>query len=643
MFVTPTREHFHRFFPLRARTADSMQQPPLTSALVVTHSNPVVGALPHVTTTVSAFLDRSIELSLAQACSFSSLRLLQRIWDGSQAADLPATSLWCQSVLMWSNLHYYRHQFAQSMIEAAKLGDLSMVQWLFERFSDCGVPVEAVEEAARRDQRHILQFLETYRNKHQHNTDNRAVKDEDKPHEVNLWDGGALLAVATSGHEQLVRWMLGEVCDGYYGSKNPNVTNQIGRYGDAEMMQRLMAHRWRPPRLDFVAEGGNLDMMDQVLGRRSNAGKRWALKNAATNGHLDVVKLLVREDLVYLEGPAFSGAADNGHLAVVRWLKDKNLGLSTANHALDLAASNGHLETATYLRKECGASFSSNTMRGAARSGHLSMVRWLYAQSTDQPKTDLFKSGSCKQLNTTAMDEVAKNGHLHVLEYLHEVATSMALPTVGDKRKRSTGKGANGKILPTCTPAAIQLTAIGGHLDVMQWLHTHYWAEPSTDAMDIAASNGHLPMVKWLHEHAAAGCTTTAMDSAAKGGHLATVQWLHFNRTEGCTKKAMDDAASQGHLSVVKWLHENRSEGCSTKAMDGAADGGHFDMVLFLASKRTELCSAGRKHIHNRHISAWMNDKYPDHFIPDPNERYDPDRIDWTRMVRDMEGWQTGV
>lgn len=44
------------------------------------------------------------------------------------------------------------------------------------------------------------------------------------------------------------------------------------------------------------------------------------------------------------------------------------------------------------------------------------------------------------------------------------------------------------------------------------------------------------------------GCTKSAIDVSAMHGHLAVVQWLSENRPEGCSTNAMDWAAKEGKL-----------------------------------------------------------------------------------------------
>jgi hypothetical protein len=145
------------------------------------------------------------------------------------------------------------------------------------------------------------------------------------------------------------------------------------------------------------------------------------------------------------------------------------------------------------------------------------------------------------------------------------------------------------------TPQLMDTAAGCGHLDIVQYFHTHFPKGCTVDAMDTAASNGHIETVEWLHMHRSEGCTIDAMDNAAKNGHLEMVKWLHTHRTEGCSSLAMTDAARNGHLAVVKWLYENRYEGSVKRALDIAAMNGHLELVKWaymIHVRRCELYSA---------------------------------------------------
>ena len=119
------------------------------------------------------------------------------------------------------------------------------------------------------------------------------------------------------------------------------------------------------------------------------------------------------------------------------------------------------------------------------------------------------------------------------------------------------------KTIPSTFPNnkyAMDFAARNGHLHVVQWIHNNRREGCSKSAMDGASENGHLHIVQWLHANRKEGCTRCAMDGAARNGHLHVVQWLYTNRNEGCTKDAIDFAAAKGHNHVVQWLHANKHQ-----------------------------------------------------------------------------------
>ncbi len=109
----------------------------------------------------------------------------------------------------------------------------------------------------------------------------------------------------------------------------------------------------------------------------------------------------------------------------------------------------------------------------------------------------------------------------------------------------------------TFTDDAMDYASANGHLEVVNWLHENREEGCTEWAMDLAAANGHLPVVKWLHENRTEGCTLYAMNYAATNGHLHVVKWLYKNRTEGCTTYAKNYASLNDHIDVITWLYEN--------------------------------------------------------------------------------------
>lgn len=621
-----------------------MVPPPLASCIVVLRSNPSVGALPHVVSSVSQYLDCSVVISLARACTLGSLRLLRRIWDGSEKyaalnGDTSKHDLYfCWSPLQYlrTDRHYHRGQFSQAVIEAVHHGDLDMIRWLFAQFSGCVVEVQAVEAAAAAGNLCLLEFF-------LHNE--RAFQDAQEGAEINdsneiQWGGADMAAAVEKGYPDVARWLFEQ--KGGVERDWGRFMAAVGRSGSLELLQWLLDRGYTerqlaPPTMDDAAWGGHIDMLQWLYRHGYVHHASFALEHAARNGHLEIVEWLMRYHPVGNASRALDAAARENHLHVVRWLLEHNLGRG-AKSGMHQAAIRGHLEVAQYLLEQSFdglASVSSGTMLRAAGRGFLDVVKWLNNSFASEPQRNLYRDLRPYSLTlladepSTAIDAAAKGGHLDILKYLQKVDERLAEEGFAGCRPTDTHDAMDGaaarnhlKVVKWlcchrsggCTTAAMDGAATNGLLEMVQWLHEHRVEGCTTAAMDGAARNGHLAVVKWLHEHRSEGCTTAAMDGAAGSGAFGVLQWLHLNRTEGCSTDAMNNAAGAGLLKIVQWLHQNRREGCTTKAMDAAASGGHFEVLLFLRSQRLEGCTSDaafgaqrKKHVH---ILAWLSEHY---------------------------------
>ncbi|EGG19747.1 hypothetical protein DFA_00325 [Cavenderia fasciculata] len=212
----------------------------------------------------------------------------------------------------------------------------------------------------------------------------------------------------------------------------------------------------------------------------------------------------------------------------------------------------GHSDILTYLMNVYPNINLNKTKESAAEFGYLLILQIL----------DTLEKGG--NYSTNEMNRAAKNGHLSVVEYLHN-------------------QGAK------CTDIAMDYSACRGHFDVLKFLHFNRSEGCTTDAMDGAASIGNMEILKFLHENRTEGCTNQALNSAAENGHLEVLKFIHLNKSDQCwTKQVMNVAAFKNHLEIVEWLHYNRSEGCTTNAMDRTTS---LDIVKFLHFNRTEGCT----------------------------------------------------
>ncbi|KAE8890529.1 hypothetical protein PF005_g14384 [Phytophthora fragariae] len=79
------------------------------------------------------------EMSLARACKLpvGTFELLNLIWTRSHRDK--KSSAWTVAKLLQTQVHYYRWQFNQALIQAARRGDLIMVRWVLAHFRHCHI------------------------------------------------------------------------------------------------------------------------------------------------------------------------------------------------------------------------------------------------------------------------------------------------------------------------------------------------------------------------------------------------------------------------------------------------------------------------------------------------------------------------
>ncbi|KAL4166102.1 hypothetical protein KRP22_013367 [Phytophthora ramorum] len=275
--------------------------PPLASAVLVLRNNSSLGALPHVISAVSQCVDYSVEIPLARACSFGSLRLLRRVWDGSEELAASIGGLSCRRHSCWSpwqflrsDCHYHRAQFSQGVVEAVRRRDLSMVRWLFDHFSGCVVGVQAVEAAAAAGDLRILQF---FLDREVLTGDAQEATEANDSNQV-VWGGGDLAAAVENGCTDVARWLYehkGNV-DRDWGLFMTSVV----RGGDLELLQWLLGRGYAerqlaPPTMDDAAWGGHLDVLQWLYRHGYVHHASFALEYAARNGVLEIVECIQRE------------------------------------------------------------------------------------------------------------------------------------------------------------------------------------------------------------------------------------------------------------------------------------------------------------------------------------------------------------
>ncbi|KAL3665831.1 hypothetical protein V7S43_009257 [Phytophthora oleae] len=395
----------------------------LAPLLIVTLalSDKAVANLPLALSIISSYLDNTMNIPLHEACATGSLALFDRIWFHSQ---LPRNEdwCWCPAASLLTNRHYKRWQFSQSLIQAIRRRDLALVDWIFGHFTRCVSDVKVVEEAASSGQLEILKFLLEKNSGHtQEDYEAGNVSGDDNG---VTWGGEDMELAVKSGHTDIVRWLLehtrnsprmqdGILYEAAIAGNLPIVKLLISRgfrVADFHSLLDLAAAeghlellKWLVKQ-DFRSEGHGIQLSSKHLNVNTwlvesglECGVEESFADACNEGSLSVVWWFVdyidtrRVDLgVDTAQLAMNSAADNGHLEVVKWLIERGLGRGprTAS-AIHFAAISGHLEVAKYFHGQGFTDCNHDTLQIAVNGGYLAVVKWLWTQFHDDPKADL--------------------------------------------------------------------------------------------------------------------------------------------------------------------------------------------------------------------------------------------------------------
>jgi len=146
------------------------------------------------------------------------------------------------------------------------------------------------------------------------------------------------------------------------------------------------------------------------------------MNHSAENGHLSVLEYLHSKPRAPWTEPRMawnddaSGcsikgawkAAENGHLHIVEWLHTHyHYGGDQFILAINFAAQNGHLNTVEWLHANC-QNWNENNADGSLFSSELLHSKWPYMFGVGLDNRDI------------TVDVVAKNGHLDILEWIHD-------------------------------------------------------------------------------------------------------------------------------------------------------------------------------------------------------------------------------
>ncbi|KAF1791640.1 Ankyrin repeat-containing domain [Phytophthora cactorum] len=356
------------------------------------------GELPHVTQCIDAFLDVFSPLwNFAEIFSkCGSLHLMQYV-----ANKEPSRSM---------DPFYRRYLFNRTTWFAAERGDLDAVKWLVESFLPHDFLTKVVNGAAAGGHVEILHWL------------------FDNYHGRACWGGIEMCRALINSHLEAVEWLkrnapprrecLKEIMQAAGKAGNEDIIWWL--YESTTLMQKthcgvlrskrngiplsgyLKLARWktrrccsmrrtRVPKIAFSLEIG--------------CPNKDAIHAAAAAGRLGVLEWLHYVVGLPLRSEAARNAARNGHLQVVKWFKENDcpgwdLGIMNA------AATGGHLKILQWLRENCSDECNVSTMHRAIRGGHLDVMEWLNNNYT------------IDELSAFVMYTAARNGNFEMVLFL---------------------------------------------------------------------------------------------------------------------------------------------------------------------------------------------------------------------------------
>ncbi|XP_033643957.1 ankyrin repeat domain-containing protein 17-like isoform X1 [Asterias rubens] len=395
--------------------------------------------------------------------------------------------------------------------------------------------------------------------------------------------------------------------------------------------------------LSLACSGGYFELAQVLLKMNANVEDRGSkgdctpLMEAASAGHVDIVKLLIDYGAdVNAQSSAGNTplmyACSGGHEEAVKVLLDTAANIEDHNEnghtPLMEAASSGHVGIAkVLLERGAGINTHSNEFKESALTlacykGHLQMVQFLLEAGADhEHKTDEMH---------TALMEASMDGHVEVARLLLDHGAQVNMPAdsfespltlaaCGGHTKLADlliERGANIEEVNDEGYTPLMEAAREGHEEMVALLLAKganinaQTEETQETALTLACCGGFLDVAKFLIDVEAdieLGCSTPLME-AAQEGHVELVKFLlsknaNVRAITATGDTALTYACENGHTDVADvllaaWADlEHESEGGRTPLMK-AARAGHFCTVQYLISKGAEVNRATSNNDH---------------------------------------------
>jgi len=149
---------------------------------------------------------------------------------------------------------------------------------------------------------------------------------------------------------------------------------------------------WDERTISSAVEQGNLEMVKYCVANKCPINV-WACANAASGGHLEILKYLREEAKALWDSGTASRAALNGHLHILEYLVERKFD-QYMEWTCTFAAENGHLDCLKYLHETAKAPWNYLAVRGAHENDQTECLQYLLDNNCPLPPNWRYEDGT---------------------------------------------------------------------------------------------------------------------------------------------------------------------------------------------------------------------------------------------------------